>query len=119
MKLNIFNALIAIALSALIAFAISSFHFENNDYRTVVSWGCALAMICTLVPGIALQMPKTSRTTSSMRITAVIMTILLLLVHIVFAVFNFSITSYVISVGIILLIYVFLLKRIIDASKEV
>ena len=103
MKLNFVQTIIAIVLSLLIAYGLYSFHDSEN--KVLLSLGSFVFLATTLVITIGVNFEQ-SRTTTNVRVVSGIFFVISLASNLIFSFFTFSTLSYVITNGILLLIFV-------------
>lgn len=113
MKINPVNALIAVVLSALLAYALWSLDGELKYYVAV---GAFVFFVGTLLPLIGGSY-ENSRGTVNLRVVSAVFFVLGLLINGVFGVFSFSATAYIVSAAITFLIYVFIANAVYGAKQ--
>ena len=102
MKIDFIKTIIAIAVSALIAYGFFVFNTSpNKDLQTIGSF-IFLITTLTFTIGVSFYLP---RTTSLIRTVSVIFFIIALLVNIAFSFIDFKEATYIILNGILFLIY--------------
>jgi len=113
MKVKLVPAIVAVLLSALIAYGFWSFHsFENKILLAVGGFVfCAATLFCTF--GINYELP---RTTTNIRFLSITFFIIALVSNLIFCFVNFSVPLYVILNGILLLIYILIVYSIAKAK---
>ena len=114
MKLNFIQTIIAIAVSLLIAYGLYSFHHSEN--KVLLSLGSFVFLATTLVITIGVNFEQ-SRTTTNVRVVSGIFFVISLASNLIFSFFTFSTLSYVITNGILLLIFV-LIAYSINKAKQ-
>ena len=114
MKLNFVQTIIAIAVSLLIAYGLYSFHHSEN--KVLLSLGSFVFLATTLVITIGVNFEQ-SRTTTNVRVVSGIFFVISLASNLIFSFFTFSTLSYVITNGILLLIFV-LIAYSINKAKQ-
>ena len=114
MKLNFVQIIIAIAVSLLIAYGLYSFHHSEN--KVLLSLGSFVFLATTLVITIGVNFEQ-SRTTTNVRVVSGIFFVISLASNLIFSFFTFSTLSYVITNGILLLIFV-LIAYSINKAKQ-
>lgn len=114
MKINFVQTIIAIAVSSLIAYGFYS--FCGNKNKALLTMGSFIFLATTLVITIGVNFEK-SRTTSNVRVVSGIFFAIALMSNLVFSFFTFSTPSYVITNGILLLIYM-LIAYSINKAKQ-
>ena len=102
MKINFVQTIIAVALSSLIAYGLYSFHESEN--KIVLSLGSFVFLATTLLITIGVNFEQ-SRTTTNVRVVSGIFFVIALSSNLIFSFFKFSTPSYVITNGILLLIF--------------
>ena len=114
MKLNFITTIIAIAVSLLIAYGLYSFHDSEN--KILLSAGSFVFLAITLVfsIGTSFQLP---RTTTNIRVVAGIFFAVALISNLIFTFIAFSVPSYVITNGILLLVFI-LIAYSINKAKQ-
>lgn len=103
MKINFVQTTMAIAVSLLIAYGLYSFH--NSENKILLSAGSFVFLATTLVftIGTSFQLP---RTTTNVRVVSWIFFVVALISNLIFTFINFSIPSYIIINGILLLAFI-------------
>tara|TARA_B110000285_G_scaffold209953_1_gene251403 strand:+ start:374 stop:718 length:345 start_codon:yes stop_codon:yes gene_type:complete len=114
MKLNFVPTIIAIALSALIAYGLYSFHDSEN--KILLSLGSFVFLVTTLVIAIGVNFEQ-PRTTTNIRVVAGIFFVIALASNLIFSFFTFSTPSYAITNGILILIFA-LIAYSINKAKQ-
>lgn len=114
MKINFVQTIIAIAVSLLIAYGLYSFHDSEN--KILLSAGSFVFLATTLVLsiGTSFQLP---RTTTNVRVVSVIFFAVALISNLIFTFVAFLVPSYVITNGILLLVYI-LIAYSINKAKQ-
>lgn len=114
MKINFVQTIIAIAVSLLIAYGLYSFHDSEN--KILLSAGSFVFLAITLVfsIGINFQLP---RTTTNVRVVSGIFFAVALISNLIFTFVAFSVPSYVITNGILLLVFI-LIAYSINKAKQ-
>jgi len=110
MNINVVQTIIAIAVSALIAFGL----YTVSDVLRGAGSFLFLAVALVLAVGVSFEQ---SRATTNIRVVSGIFFAVALLSNMIFSFVSFSVTSYVIFHGIIFLIY-FLLVYSINNAKQ-
>lgn len=113
MKINFIQTIIAIAVSLIISYGLFSFH--NSDNKILLSVGSFVFLATTLVLAIGtnFQLP---RTTTNVRVVSGIFFAVALISNLIFTFINFSVPSYVIIIGILLLVFI-LIAYAINKAK--
>jgi hypothetical protein len=103
MKINFVQSIIAIAVSLLIAYGLYS--FNNSENEILLSAGSFVFLAVTLINtiGVSFELP---RTTTNIRVASGIFFAIALIGNLIFTVINFSVPSYLIINGILLLVYI-------------
>ncbi len=114
MKINFVQTIIAIAVSLLIAYGLYSFHDSEN--RLLLSAGSFVFLATTLVLsiGTSFQLP---RTTTNIRVVSGIFFAVALISNLIFTFVAFSVPSYVITNGILLLVFILIVYSINKAKQ--
>ena len=114
MKINFVQTIIAIAVSLLIAYGLYSFHESEN--KILLSVGSFVFLAITLIPTIAtsFELPRTS---TNVRVISGIFFTVALISNLAFTFLNFSVPSYIIINGILLLIFI-LIAYSINKAKQ-
>ena len=114
MKLNFVQTIIAIGVSLLIAYGLYSFHDSEN--KILLSLGSFIFLAVTLVITIGVNFEK-SRTTTNVRVVSGIFFVIAFVSNLLFSFFTFSSPSYIITNGILLLIFVLIVYSINKAKQ--
>lgn len=114
MKINLVQTIIAIAVSALIAYGLYNFHDSEN--KILLSVGSFLFFATTLVMSIGVSFEQ-SRTTTNIRVVSGVFFAIALISNLIFTFINFSVPSYVITSGILLLVFI-LIAYSINRAKQ-
>ncbi len=114
MKIDFVKTLIAFAVSALITYGL--FSISENENKLLLSYGSFIFLAITLALTISVNF-KFPRATTNIRVVSGIFFIIALVSNIIFSFFHFSIPSYIIINGILLLIYVLLVYSINKAKQ--
>ena len=103
MKINFVQTIIAIALSLLISYGLYSFH--NSENKMLLSAGSFLFLALTLIItiGASFELP---RTTTNVKVVSGIFFAVALISNLIFTFIKFSVPSYVIINGILLLVFI-------------
>jgi len=114
MKINLVQTVIAIALSLLIAFGLYSFHSSEN--KILLSAGSFIFLAVTLIItiGASFELP---RTTTNVKVVSGIFFAIALISNLIFTFISFSVPSYVITNGILLLVFI-LIAYSINRAKQ-
>lgn len=113
MKINFIQTIIAIAVSLIISYGLFSFH--NSDNKILLSVGSFVFLATTLVLAIGTNF-QLSRTTTNVRVVSGIFFAVALISNLIFTFINFSVPSYVIIIGILLLVFI-LIAYAINKAK--
>jgi hypothetical protein len=114
MKINPVQTIIAIAVGLLIAYGLHSFH--NGENKMLLSVGSLVFLAATLTLTIGANFVN-SRTTTNIRVISGIFFAIALISNLVFTFINFSVPSYVITNGILLLAFILIVYSI-DKTKQ-
>lgn len=114
MKINFVQTIIAIAVSALIAYGLYSFH--NGENKILLSAGSFTFLATALVMsiGASFELP---RTTTNIRVVSGIFFAIALISNLIFTFFNFSVPSYIITNGILFLVFLLIIYSIYKAKQ--
>ena len=114
MKINFVQTIIAIALSLLISYGLYSFHDSEN--KMLLSAGSFLFLALTLIItiGASFELP---RTTTNVKVVSGIFFAVALISNLIFTFIKFSVPSYVIINGILLLVFI-LIAYSINRAKQ-
>lgn len=113
MKINPVNTLVAVLLSALLAYALWSVDGELKNYVAV---GAFVFFAGTLVPMIGGSY-EYARNGFNLRVVSGVFFALALLVNVMFASFSWSATAYIVSNAALFLVYV-LLGNLIYGARQ-
>lgn len=114
MKINFVQTIIAIAVSLLISYGLYSFHDSENKILLSVGSFAFLTITLILTIGVSFERP---RTTTNVRVVSGIFFAIALISNLVFTFLKFSIPSYIITNGILLLVFV-LIAYSINKAKQ-
>lgn len=114
MKINFVQTIIAIAVSALIAYGLYNFH--NGENKMLLSIGSFVFLSVTLALSIGVNFEQ-SRTSTNIRVASGIFFAVALISNLIFNFLSFSKPSYVITNGILILIYI-LIAYSINRAKQ-
>ena len=114
MKINFVQTIIAIAVSLLIAYGLYSFHDSENKILLSAGSFVFLATTLVLTIGTSFQLP---RTTTNVRIVSGIFFAVAFISNLIFTFITFSVPSYVITNGILLLVFI-LIAYSINKAKQ-
>lgn len=113
MKINPVNALIAVVLSAVMAYALWSL---NGDLKNHVAVGAFIFFVGTLLPLIGGSFEQ-ARNGINLRVVSGTFFVLGLVLNSVFGIFSFSATTYIVSSALIFLVYVFIANAVFGAKQ--
>jgi hypothetical protein len=113
MRINSVNFLVAIAISALMAFGLWSLDGELKNYVAV---GAFVFLSGTLAPGIGIEY-ELARRAVNLRIASIVFFMIGLLINGAFSLINFSSTAYTIISAVVFLVYVLLANAIYSAKQ--
>lgn len=114
MKINFVQTIIAIAVSLLIAYGLYSFHDSEN--KILLSTGSFLFLATALVMTIGASFAP-PRTTTNIRVVSGIFFTIALISNLIFTFINFSVPSYIIINGILLLVFTLIVYSINKAKQ--
>jgi len=114
MKINFVLTTIAVAISALIAYGLYSFHDSENKPLLTIGSFVSLAVTLAITIGAGF---KESRTGTNIKTVSSIFFVVALLSNLIFTFISFSVPAYVITNGIILMIYILILYSINKANQ--
>jgi hypothetical protein len=114
MKINFIKTIIGIAVGSLIAYALFSIHHHQN--KILISIGSFIFFAVTLVFTFGTSF-EYSRTTTNVRVVSGVFFVVALISNLIFAFINFSVPSYVIINGILLLIFTLITYSIGKAKQ--
>ena len=103
MKINFVQTIIAIAVSLLIAYGLYSFHDSENKILLSVGSFVFLATALVMTIGTSFELP---RTTANIRVVSGIFFAIAMITNLIFTFINFSVPSYVIINGVLLLVFI-------------
>ncbi|MBB1077280.1 hypothetical protein HUU62_23005 [Rhodoferax sp. 4810] len=112
MKVHPVNFFVALVVSALLSYGI--FSIDANHMKGVIGIGSFVFMAITLAAGIGLSFTD-GRAGVNVKLISMIFFVLSLLLNLLFAFLTFSQVSYVITAGILFLIYVLIANGIYGA----
>jgi hypothetical protein len=114
MKINFVQTIIAIAVSLLIAYGLYSFHSSENKILLSAGSFVFLATALVMTIGASFELP---RTTTNIKVVSGIFFVIALISNLIFTFINFSVPSYVIINGILLLVFI-LIAYSINKAKQ-
>lgn len=114
MKINFVQTIIAIAVSLLVAYGLYSFHDSEN--RILLSVGSFVFLVTALIMtiGTSFELP---RTTTNIRVVSGIFFAIAMISNLIFTFINFSVPSYIIINGILLLVFILIVYSINKAKQ--
>lgn len=107
----IFLSVIAMAILGYWTYYLA--HSENDPNDVVVGIGTAICVVATLGPGISLSI-ESCRVNVNMKVLCILAFVVLTIVNFFYARVGVSIPYYVIIMGLLLLAFVGILKKIIE-----
>jgi hypothetical protein len=114
MKINFVQTAIAIAISLLIAYGLYTFYKGEN--ALLLSGGSFLFLATTLVAAIGIDFEQ-SRTNVNIKVVSGIFFVIALIDNIAFSFFNFSTAGYIITNGILLLLFILIAYSVNRANQ--
>jgi len=114
MKINFVQTIIAVGVSLLIAYGLYSFHDGENKILLSVGSFAFFAVTLTLTIGTRFEH---SRTTTNIRVVSGIFFVIALISNLIFTFINFVIPIYVITNGILLLVFILVVYSIQKAKQ--
>jgi hypothetical protein len=114
MKINFVQTIIAIALSILIAYGLYSFHDSEN--KILLSVGSFVFLAATLILTIGTSFEQ-SRTTTNIRVVSGIFFAVALISNLIFTFINFSVPIYIITNGILTLVFLLIVYSVNKAKQ--
>ena len=114
MKINFVQTIIAIALSLLISYGLYSFHNSENKMLLSVGSFVFLALTLIITIGASFELP---RTTTNVKVVSGVFFAVALISNLIFTFIKFSVPSYVIINGILLLVFI-LIAYSINKAKQ-
>lgn len=115
MKINFVQTIIAIAVSALIAYGLYSFH--NGENKILLSAGSFVFLSVSLILSIGVNFEQ-SRTSTNIRVLSGIFFAIALISNLIFNFLSFSEATYIITNGILFLIYILIVYSINSAKQQ-
>lgn len=113
MKLNPVNSLIALVLSAILAFALWSL---NGDLKNYVAVGAFVFFAGTLVPLIGGRYEYV-RSGVNLRVVSGVFFVLGLVINGIFGSLAFSATAYIVTSALVFLVYAFIANALYSTSQ--
>jgi hypothetical protein len=114
MKINFIQTIIGIAMSLLITYGLYSFHIFENKLLLSVGSFVLLSATLILTLGTSFELP---RTTTNVRVVSGIFFFVALISNLIFTFIDFSIPSYIIINGILLLVFISIAHSIIKSKQ--
>jgi len=114
MKINFVQMIIAVAVSLLIAYGLFCFHDSENKILLSVGSFIFLASTLILTLGTSFELP---RTTTNVRVVSGIFFVIALISSLIFTFINFAIPTYIITNGILFLVFVSVVYSIQKAKQ--
>jgi hypothetical protein len=114
MKIDFIKTIIAITISLLIAYGLYSFH--ESDNKMLLSIGSFIFLSATLILSIGARF-ELPRTTTNVKVVSGIFFAIALISNLIFTFISFSVPSYVITNGILLLVFVLIAYSIHKAKQ--
>lgn len=114
MKTDFTKTILAIAISALIAYGLYSFH--ESDNKMLLSIGSFIFLSATLILSIGTSF-ELQRSNINVKVISGIFFAIALISNLIFAFIGFSVPSYVLTNGILLLVFVLIAYSILKAKQ--
>ena len=114
MKINYVPTIIALAVSLLIAYGLHSFHNSQNKILLGIGSFLFLATALVIAIGASFELP---RTTTNIRIVSGIFFVIALISNLIFTFIQFSVPSYIVINGILLLVCILIVYSINKAKQ--
>jgi hypothetical protein len=114
MKINFVQTIIAVAVSLLIAYGLYNFHSSENKILLCAGSFVFFAITLILTTGTNFEL---SRTTTNIKVVSGIFFAMALIGNLIFTFTNFSVPSYVIINGILLLVFILIVYSIYKAKQ--
>lgn len=105
---------IALALSLIIAYGLYKFHESENKILLSLGSFVVLAVALIMTIGISFELP---RTTTNIRVVSGFFFTIALICNLIFTFINFSVPSYVIINGLLLLVFILIVYSINKAKQ--
>lgn len=112
MKITYFNSILSFFATIIIgywAFYIANSNNDQND--VIVGLGTAISVLLTLGTGLGFSL-EDSRVNVNMKILCLVAFVLLMIVNFCYAYFGVSIPYYIIVVGLLLIVFIGIFKKI-------
>jgi hypothetical protein len=113
MKVNAVNLLVAVAVSMLLTYGIMS--IDANTMKATIGIGTFITLACTLGLAIGFSIDD-ERVGANLRVVATVFFLGALLLNVAFAFAGLSQTSYIISAGVLFLVYVLIANALFGAK---
>ncbi len=114
MKINLIQFVIALAISLLIAYGFYSFY--ESEQKTLLSVGSFVFLSITLILTIGTNFDST-RSTTNVRVFSGIFFLIGLISNLIFSFIDFSTAGYLITNGILLLVFILIAYSIQKAKQ--
>jgi len=114
MKIHPLNCLIAVMLGALLTYGIVA--IDANTMKGTTGIGAFVFLSCTLTSALGITFEQV-RTGINVRIVSLVFFAVALVTNLVFALLALSNTSYVITCGVLFLLYVMIAQMIFSAKQ--
>ncbi len=114
MKISFVPTIIAIGVSLLIAYGFYSFHDDENQILLTI--GSFVFLAVTMALSIGVNFSET-RTTTNIRAISGIFFVLAFISNFIFSAINFAVSNYIITNGILLLVFILIVYSI-NKSKQ-
>jgi len=114
MKFNIIRTLIALGISSLVGYGLYENYTGANQILLVIGTIASLSIVGVLAVGVDFELPRTS---TNIKVISGVFFLIILSVNIGFSYFQFSKVSYILSLGILMLIYGLLINSIHEAKQ--
>ncbi len=115
MKFNFVKALVAVALSALLAYALYS--LDKSDNGLLLPIGGGILYLMTLVTALGINVTGV-RSMANAKIVAWIFFFIFLVLNFIFSRSGFNVPTFIIVNGFILLVFILITYSLLKASKE-
>ena len=114
MKVHPVNTLIAVVVSILIVYGI--FTIEGSAYKEHIAIGGFIFMVSTLVTAIGIRFTN-GRKGSNIKLISIIFFVIALLINLTFSLVSLSLTSYIITSGLVFLLYLLIANSIYSVKQ--
>lgn len=115
MKLELIKSFVAVAISALLGYALYS--WCDNENGVLLSVGGGLVFAITLIYALGIKVEGVRSMVNS-KITSWIFFAIFLILNVVFAKIDFKVSTFIIINGIILLVFILIVYSLLKVSKE-